>query len=233
MYSIIFLYLISLFKTYLFFSWLPSTPPPNPQNISWYRIFKCIILYNVQFCLTPQFLPQNCLGCRKRSHHSHLMWHFTVLISLAQGYHDSDAALLTSVSVISATISSSLKTRISKSSDPTRSWKGKVSHIVGATYEHSRISIDKAKTCMSLYTLLLLPESFNLPRTWYSGRFLPLGKSPDSVSEEKVATTNFIHACGLHVMPEHILPPSSWKHALAQCPSLPVDRSPVSNARDQ
>lgn len=145
------------------------------------------------------------------------MWHFTVLINLAQDYHDSDAALLTSVSVISATISSSLKTRISKSSDPTRSWKGKESHIFTATSEHSRISIDKTKNCTILYTLRLLPESFSLPRIRYSGSFFPLGQSPASVSEEKVATTDCILPCGLHIVPEYELPPSNGKHAPAQC----------------
>lgn len=119
-----------------------------------------------------------------------------VLISLAQGYHDSDVTLLTSVSVISATISSSLKTRISKSSDPTRSWKGKESCIVSATSEHSRISVNKTKKLHNTFYTATATWEFQSPENLVLRKVFPLGKSPGSVSEEKVAITDFIYTSG-------------------------------------
>lgn len=157
------------------------------------------------------------------SQHSCQMWHFTVLVYLAHGYHDSEVALLTSVSVISATISSSLKTRISKSSDPTRSWKEEEPCVFTSTSKHGRISRRETKEVHNTYTLLPPPKSSNLPIIWFSGRYLLLGKSTPSVSEEKVATTDLTLPCGLHILPGYGLPPNTWARFPAQCCSLPAD----------
>lgn len=116
------------------------------------------------------------------SRYCHLTW----LIYLTQGYHHSEAVLLTSVSVISATISSSLKTRISKSSEPTRSWgvKIKISHIEFREWMQENFT---GQT--SIYMGLLSSESCNPAAVSCSGRFFLVGGSTGPVSEEEMAKT--------------------------------------------